>query len=75
MRKLYLRWEDFELFHQDINPMEYEYYRSHSGAFQRMWKEQVVRQFCACGYAYFAWCRARWVCFTDSVRKVFHIKL
>lgn len=42
MRKLYLRREDFELFHQDINPMEYEYYRSHSGAFQRMWKEQVL---------------------------------
>ena len=46
MRKLYLRREDFELFHQDINPMEYEYYRSHSGAFQRMWKEQVLCRVC-----------------------------
>ena len=41
MRKVWLNREDFGLFHQDITPYEYEFFRAHSGAFKRMWQEQV----------------------------------
>ncbi len=41
MRKVYLSREDFELFHQDITPLEFEFFRTHAGAFKRMWQEQV----------------------------------
>ena len=30
------------MFHQDITPHDYEYFRNHSGAFKRMWHEQVI---------------------------------
>lgn len=41
MRKVVLQKEDFAMFHQDITPTDYEFYRTHSGAFKRMWQEQV----------------------------------
>ena len=41
MRRVWLPREDFGLFHQDISPYEFEFFRSHSGAFKRMWHEQV----------------------------------
>ena len=41
MRRVWLAREDFGLFHQDISPLEFEFYRSHAGAFKRMWHEQV----------------------------------
>lgn len=41
MRKVWLNREDFGLFHQDITPYEYEFFRAHAGAFKRMWQEQV----------------------------------
>ena len=30
------------MFHQDITPHDYEFFRTHSGAFKRMWQEQVM---------------------------------
>jgi len=42
MRKVWLNREDFGLFHQDITPYEYEFFRAHAGAFKRMWQEQVL---------------------------------
>ena len=41
MRRVWLFKEDFGLFHQDITPQEYEFFRTHAGAFKRMWHEQV----------------------------------
>ena len=41
MRKVWLNREDFELFHTDITPFDYEFFRTHNGAFKRMWQEQV----------------------------------
>ena len=41
MRRVWLLKEDFGLFHQDITPQEYEFFRTHVGAFKRMWHEQV----------------------------------
>jgi len=49
MRKVWLNREDFGLFHQDITPFEYEFFRAHSGAFKRMWQEQVS---CSCSPAW-----------------------
>lgn len=51
MRKVWLNWEDFELFHTDITPFDYEFFRTHNGAFKRMWQEQV-RIFLRGGYTY-----------------------
>ena len=41
MRKLWLSKEDFELFHNEIGPFEFEFFRTHMDAFKRMWREQV----------------------------------
>ena len=41
MRRVWLPREDFGMFHQDISPYEFEFFRSHAGAFKRMWHEQV----------------------------------
>lgn len=43
MRKLWLSKEDFELFHQEIGPFDFEFFRTHMDAFKRMWREQVGR--------------------------------
>ena len=42
MRRVVLLREDFAMFHQDITPHDYEFFRTHSGAFKRMWQEQVM---------------------------------
>ena len=41
MRKLWLLREDYELFQQEINPYEFEFFRNHLGTFKRMWADQV----------------------------------
>jgi len=41
MRRVVFGRDDFQLFHQDMNPLEYEFLRTHLGAFKRMWQEQV----------------------------------
>ena len=41
MRRIHIGKGDFALFHQDINPIDYEFFRNHTGAFKRMWAEQV----------------------------------
>lgn len=41
MRRVEIIRGDFPLFHQEINPSEYEFFRTHSAAFKRMWQEQV----------------------------------
>ena len=41
MRRVEIIRGDFPLFHQDINPLDYEFFRNHSAAFKRMWNEQV----------------------------------
>ena len=41
MRLIYFTKDDFELFHADITPLDYEFFRSHFGAFKRMLSEQV----------------------------------
>ena len=41
MRQVWLNKDDFEMFHQDISPLEYEFFRTHVDTFKRMWKEQV----------------------------------
>lgn len=43
MRKLWLSKEDFELFHHEIGPFDFEFFRTHMDAFKRMWREQVGR--------------------------------
>ena len=48
MRKVWINKDDFELFHQDINPVEFEFFRSHMGTFKRMWHEQVSQIMQAC---------------------------
>lgn len=40
MRLIYFTKDDFELFHADITPLDYEFFRSHFGAFKRMLSEQ-----------------------------------
>ena len=42
MRQVWLNKDDFEMFHQDITPLEYEFFRTHMDTFKRMWKEQVT---------------------------------
>lgn len=44
MRKLWLSKEDFELFHHEIGPFDFEFFRTHMDAFKRMWREQVGRR-------------------------------
>jgi hypothetical protein len=44
MRQVWLNKDDFEMFHQDISPLEYEFFRTHVDTFKRMWKEQVLRR-------------------------------
>ena len=41
MRKIWLNRDDFEMFHQDISPLDYEFFRTHVETFKRMWLEQV----------------------------------
>ena len=41
MRQVWLNKDDFEMFHQDISPLDYEFFRTHVDTFKRMWKEQV----------------------------------
>ena len=41
MRQIWLNRDDFEMFHQDISPLDYEFFRTHVDTFKRMWKEQV----------------------------------
>ena len=41
MRQIWLNKDDFEMFHQDISPLDYEFFRTHVDTFKRMWKEQV----------------------------------
>lgn len=48
MRKLWLSKEDFELFHHEIGPFDFEFFRTHMDAFKRMWREQVGRRGSAC---------------------------
>ena len=48
MRKLWLSKEDFELFHHEIGPFDFEFFRTHMDAFKRMWREQVGRGCSAC---------------------------
>ena len=43
MRLIYFTKDDFELFHADITPLDYEFFRSHFGAFKRMLSEQVYK--------------------------------
>ena len=51
MRRVWLPREDFGLFHQDISPYEFEFFRSHAGAFKRMWHEQVRLRVRTCARA------------------------
>ena len=44
MRRVEIHRGDFGLCHQDINPTDYEFFHNHSGAFKRMWKEQVRKR-------------------------------
>lgn len=41
MRRVPIARGDFALFHSDINPIDFEFFRTHAGAFKRMWNEQV----------------------------------
>ena len=43
MRRVSLSRDDYDLFHQDITPLEFEFFVTHAGAFKRMWNEQVAR--------------------------------
>ncbi|CAI8017390.1 POC1 centriolar protein homolog A [Geodia barretti] len=57
MRRVWLPREDFGMFHQDISPYEFEFFRSHAGAFKRMWHEQS-RKFWSLfvsAFDYFLW--------------------
>ena len=44
MRQVWLNKDDFEMFHQDISPLDYEFFRTHVDTFKRMWKEQVRKR-------------------------------
>ena len=43
MRQVWLNRDDFEMFHQDISPVDYEFFRTHVDTFKRMWTEQVKK--------------------------------
>ena len=42
MRRVEITRGDYHLFDHEIGPVEYEFFRTHTAAFKRMWQEQVT---------------------------------
>ncbi len=42
MRRVEITRGDYLLFDHEIGPVDYEFFRTHTAAFKRMWQEQVI---------------------------------